>query len=448
MLGGIVAQLRHPRQSSCLALASHSTTTFDRLRKMFNRSKLPDSLSNVSTDACKPWLSKCASHGCTDKKKRIVGRDEKNAPSIVASQLLACGTSWKNVFLEAKTHVSIFKCACWRLVLHNGGQSLILVRTAREWETEKKVTSNRQSFKSVTGICLFVDSDFFLWEKEGGSSVTLWSSSLAVEHVKSKRHLQYRMCPPSHAPSHANSTLFSQTRVWQQHCRLCQTSHATSLHMLLFVTARSVPRRIFATIALCLSNLHQFILESQAAVVITTLERSRHATVVTSDGGAKLPSTQCPSKWQRLCETQICDKILLILRGRLSHTRQRIQTTARQSESSRVTVECVFCGCAKTSRSFFDGGFSLIQVRTVRDLERNKTSPATDSLLVPALCKRRNPDHCTSSRKRHLWYRMRAQFFQNSMRQPRCRVCVYHHTQHLSTLPLFLKVCLLASGTP
>ena len=82
------------------------------------------------------------------------------------------------------------------------------------------------------------------------------------------------------------------------------------------------------------------------------------------------------------------------------HKKKRFETTARQSESSRVTVECVFCGCAKTSRSSLDGGHSLIQVRTVRDLERNKTSPATDSLLVPALCKRRNPDHCTSSRKR------------------------------------------------
>ena len=67
-------------------------------RKMFNRSELPDSLSKVSTDACKLWLSKCASHGCTDKKKRIVGCDEKNTPRIVASQLLACGMSWKKTF--------------------------------------------------------------------------------------------------------------------------------------------------------------------------------------------------------------------------------------------------------------------------------------------------------------------------------------------------------------
>ena len=33
----------------------------------------------------------------------------------------------------------------------------------------------------------------------------------------------------------------SQTRVWQQHCRQCQTSHTTSLHMLSIVTARECP---------------------------------------------------------------------------------------------------------------------------------------------------------------------------------------------------------------
>ena len=62
------------------------------------------------------------------------------------------------------------------------------------------------------------------------------------------------------------------------------------------------------------------------------------------------------------------------------HKKERFQTTARQSESSRVTVGCVFLRLCETSRSLLDGGHSLIQMRTVRDLERNKTSPATDSL--------------------------------------------------------------------
>ena len=162
----------------------------------------------------------------------------------------------------------------------DGGHSFISVRTVLELENKGK-GDQQQTF--AVRSCLLFASDIPCKKRK-------------PDHCPSsrKRHLQYRMCPPSHAPSHANSTLFSQTRVWQQHCRLCQTSHTTSLHMLLFVTARSVTRRIFATIAPCLSNLHQFILESQAAFVITTLERSRHATVVTSDGGSKLSSTQCP----------------------------------------------------------------------------------------------------------------------------------------------------------
>ena len=68
----------------------------------------------------------------------------KNAPIIVASQLLACGTSWKNVFLDVGRCRSKDICLFFflsvpagGLVLHDGGRSLILVRAAREWENEK-----------------------------------------------------------------------------------------------------------------------------------------------------------------------------------------------------------------------------------------------------------------------------------------------------------------------
>ena len=104
------------------------------------------------------------------------------------------------------------------------------------------------------------------------------------------------------------------------------------------------------------------------------------------------------SQWPRLCETQICDKILLILCGRLFHTRQRESRQLRVKVKVRGSRSNVFFAAVRKPRDHYLTGHSLIQVRTVRDLERNKTSSRQS--FVPALCKRRNPDHCTSSRKR------------------------------------------------
>ena len=46
------------------------------------------------------------------------------------------------------------------------------------------------------------------------------------------------------------------------------------------------------------------------------------------------------------------------------------------------------CGCAKISRSFLDGGHSLILVRTVPDSERKKVASNRQS-FVSASCKKR-----------------------------------------------------------
>ena len=72
--------------------ALQSVTTFDCLWKMLTRSELPDLPSNVSTEACKLWHCKCASHGCTDKKTY-------------------CRTS-------LKTFPEFGPASCWRVVPH------------------------------------------------------------------------------------------------------------------------------------------------------------------------------------------------------------------------------------------------------------------------------------------------------------------------------------------
>ena len=167
MLGGIVAQLRHPRQSSCLALASltlHSTTTFDRLRKLFNKSGtarftiecVHRRLQTLALKVCfaRMYRQKNALLDVMKKRSQNCGQPVAGVRYVLEKMFFLM---WVDV--EAKKHMFPFcKCACWRLVLHNGQNS---TRVGHR----KKVTSNRQSFKSVTGICLLID---------GGSFVLFW----------------------------------------------------------------------------------------------------------------------------------------------------------------------------------------------------------------------------------------------------------------------------------
>ena len=173
-----------------------------------------------------------------------------------------------------------------------------------------------------------------------------WGPSLQQEesrplHGRSKRHHRNRMCPPSHAPSLPNSMLFSQTRVCQLHCRLCQPSHGTSLHICPLWQKRVSSGGPSPPAHRVCRTFTSSCIEPQLACGNTAFRRYWRATIFTFNEGSKLPSTLCPSEGHRWWRTQMRHKILSKFRGRLSFTRKGFQTTARQVGTARFAVECV-----------------------------------------------------------------------------------------------------------
>ena len=82
-----------------------------------------------------------------------------------------------------------------------------------------------------------------------------------------------------------------------------------------------------------------------------------------------------------------------------THERKRFQTNVRQVESFRVTVGCVCAAVRKSQDPFLTvaTASSWLEQYTTWNQKKNVTSNRQS--FVSASCKRRDPDHCTSSRK-------------------------------------------------
>ena len=143
----------------------------------------------------------------------------------------------------------------------DGGHSFHLSQNSARIGKQRKGDSNRPSFMSAARSCLLFASDIPCKTKK-------------PDHCPSSRnrHLQYRMCPPSHTPF-VNSTPLKRQECGSNTVDCVRTLARTSLHMLsLWRQGVSSGGSSPPTHRVCRTS-YGSCMESQVACVNTMLER-------------------------------------------------------------------------------------------------------------------------------------------------------------------------------
>ena len=142
---------------------------------------------------------------------------------------------------KQKTHVSMFKsvpAGGWYSIT----EARVLIWSEQHARGKPTKSDQQQTIIQVSHWNLLCHRYRLLLVRKRGPFVCdtlIFESRCRAHHVEEAPPISNVSTFPHTIPVKFDTV--ETTRVWQQHCRLCQPSHTTSLHMLLFVTAISVP---------------------------------------------------------------------------------------------------------------------------------------------------------------------------------------------------------------